>query len=174
MWILLLGELTLFALLFWTYLSARAAAPADFAIGRQALHAGIGLINTIVLVSGSWLAASAVAELECSHRDRAIQFFQAAAVCGLLFMAIKSSEYYLYLGGSSLLLQSGLATYYFALTGIHLLHMVVASILLVATIVTIRQDDPAKDKRILPELSSLYWHMVDVVWLVLYFIFYIC
>lgn len=171
-WFFICAELAVFGILFIGFGVARSQDPATFHAGRQALHPWTGLINTIGLITASYLVATAV------HRLRRRQ----TGVTLLLWSAIAASSIYtfgklweyadLYGNGYNL----GTNTFwmfYFFLTFFHFMHVVLGQIILVVLAVKVRRGDYNGDDMNGMESGASYWHMVDLVWLVLFPMLYV-
>jgi nitric oxide reductase NorE protein len=171
-WMFIFAELAVFGILFIGFAVARSLDPATFHAGREALHPWTGLLNTVGLITASYLVASAV------HRLRQRQ----TGVTLLLWSAIAASSIYtfgklweyadLYSSGYNL----GTDTFfmfYFFLTFFHFMHVVLGQIILVVLAVKVRKGDYNGDDMNGMESGASYWHMVDLVWLVLFPMLYV-
>ncbi len=152
-WILAWSELAAFGALFTAFIAAGWIHPADFAAGRAHLHQDIPVLNTMVLLTSGWFAASATS---ASSRSRRLQLF-AAAASGLLFVVIKLYEYRV--EGISIVTTDTFTQLYLLLTGFHLAHVLFGSlILLIVGVFPNRQNI---------HLICTLWHVIDIVWLVM-------
>ena len=171
-WFFIFAELAVFGILFIGYGVARSLDPATFAAGKEALHPWTGLINTIGLITASYLVALSVHRL----RDRK------PGVTGLLWAGITASCVYtfgklweyadLYSNGYNL----GTDTFfmfYFFLTFFHFMHVVLGQIVLVVLAVKVKKGEYNGDDMNGMESGASYWHMVDLVWLVLFPMLYV-
>ncbi|KXS53645.1 MAG: nitric oxide reductase NorE protein [Marinobacter sp. T13-3] len=171
-WFFIFAELAVFGILFIGFGVARSLDPDTFAAGRAVLHPWTGLINTIGLITASYLVACAV------HRLRN----QNTGTIALLLGAIAASSTYtfgklweygvLYADGYNL----GTDTFfmfYFFLTFFHFMHVVLGQIILVVLAVKVRKGDYHTDNMNGMESGASYWHMVDLVWLVLFPMLYV-
>ncbi|BFN13221.1 putative norE, additional subunit of nitric oxide reductase (Nor) complex, membrane protein [Marinobacter nauticus ATCC 49840] len=171
-WFFIFAELAVFGILFIGYGVARSLDPATFSAGKEALHPWTGLINTIGLITASYLVALSVHRL----RDRK------AGTTALLWAAIAASSVYtfgklyeyadLYANGYNL----GTDTFfmfYFFLTFFHFMHVVLGQIILVVLAVKVKKGDYNGDDMNGMESGASYWHMVDLVWLVLFPMLYV-
>jgi nitric oxide reductase NorE protein len=165
MWVLVFSELVAFGLFLGAFIVARAVNPAVFASGQTALDPTLAGWNTIVLVTSGWAAAKAVASSRADERRRARLWLLLAMVLGCAFVAIKLVEYAREIGGGIGLETSVFFTLYFLLTGFHLLHVCLGIVILA---VVCRRADPAH-----VETGSVFWHMVDLVWIVMFPIVYL-
>ncbi len=163
-WVVLASELLTFGLFFLAYAAAYGAEPEVFQSAQANLHAGWGTINTAVLLTGSWLAARAV---QAHPAGKARPWLAAAALSGVAFTGIKLFEYvHVFELGITLSTNTFWFSYLF-LTAIHLLHLFVGvGVLgwLAATYDRTQTDDWADTI----EAAAVYWHMVDLIWIVLF------
>ncbi|MEQ1717637.1 MAG: cytochrome c oxidase subunit 3 [Hyphomicrobium sp.] len=165
MWVLIISELLVFGAALLAFLAMRAASPAAFVEGQAHLNATAGALNTAVLVTSGMLAARALA-LRRDGKQRAARFsLLAAAGVGLVFLVIKWTEYSAAFASGIGIETSPFFTLYFLITGFHALH-VVAGIVILALIA--RWDSIRNI-----ETGIAFWHMVDLVWVLLFPIIYL-
>ncbi len=164
-WLLIFSELAAFGALLAAFSVARALDPTTFAAGQAQLDPLIAAVNTICLVSSGWCAAGASASAARGARAAARSWLTGAAVLGLVFVGLKLFEYADEIGRGLDLETSTFFTLYFLLTGFHLLHVVLGLIIL--AVVAWRADAEGV------ETGAAFWHMVDLVWLMLVPIVYL-
>lgn len=162
MWILILSEMAVFGLMFGGFAVARLVHPAVFAAGEARLDVGLAGANTLVLVTSGWFAARACHAASAAGRRL---FLLGAIGLGLAFIALKLVEYAGEIAGGASLDSDPFSTLYFLLTGFHLLHVVLGAGILAAV------GWRAERKAI--EIGTSFWHMVDLVWLVMYPLIYL-
>ncbi|HKP06683.1 MAG TPA: cytochrome c oxidase subunit 3 [Microbacterium sp.] len=167
LWVFLLGDMTLFGLFFAVFAAQMSARREEWAASAGLLHDDIGMVNTLVLLVSSYLIARSVAARHQGRARRARTFMTAAACLGLCFAGTKAVEYALLIGEGISPAQNLFFTYYFALTGIHLLHVVIGVAVLLVCARRIGDVSTA-----IVEGSASYWHMVDVLWVVLFPLLY--
>ena len=175
-WVIVLGELSVFTLFFTTFLYYRALSPELFDSSRETLSQGLGAVNTLLLLTSSWCVASAIRTLRNGgERKRALHGFVGALICGAAFVIVKVFEYGGAFSNGVNVLTDDFFMFYFMLTGIHLLHLLVGMALLGATILHLRSS-LATDGAISETLvgfASCFWHMLDIVWIVLFPLLYL-
>lgn len=174
LWVFIFGDLTLFAFFFVGYLTGRMSAPADFAAGAALLDEASGLINTIVLLSSSLTMAMGARYVIRRQSGRALGFMGATVALGGIFFAVKLTEYATLVGDGHVPTSSSFFTYYFVLTGIHLMHVVVgmATVGVTMRMLAVRRgEDPPRLGIV--DGSAVYWHMVDVIWVALFALLYL-
>lgn len=166
MWLFLASEVLLVAVLFTIYADARTHHPAIF---HHEIHAHadkiLGSVNTAVLLVSSTLVAAAVHALKGNAHTRATALVVATAILGLAFLGIKGHEYLDHFHQGIVPGHGIFWTLYFTMTGLHALHVF-------GGVVTLLVIARTKDTTVL-ENVALYWHLVDVVWIFLWPLFYL-
>lgn len=185
MWIFLFTELFLFGGLFLVYAVQRNTYSADFHEMAAELDAFIGTINTVVLLISSMTVAMSVTAIQKDRKDLAITLLTITILLAIVFMVNKYFEwghkFHLHLyPGSELVLSDAIPLgakqflfLYFAMTGLHALHVIIGTILLIITIFRIKSGHQNKDHYLLLENSGLYWHLVDLIWIFLFPLLYL-
>ena len=175
-WVVVLGELCMFTLFFTTFLYYRAFSPELFEASRSLLRQDLGALNTIILLTSSWCVASAVKSLRnIDERPRAVTLLLGALGCGAAFVVVKIVEYSGAINAGINVLTDEFFMFYFMLTGIHLLHLLVGMGLLGATTVNLRRVIACKDEPSEPLVgfASCFWHMLDLLWIILFPLLYL-
>lgn len=171
-WVVLFGEMGLFAILFTSYLVERGKDREAFAAGSTVLDLDVGVANTLILLASSLAVVVAVEGFRSMAKARALIGFVLAFVLGLGFVTLKAYEYaHLAEAGHG---ASGGAfyTWYFVLTGLHLVHLLIGLVVLVVLVNLTRQRlDP--DRVRLVETGGCYWHLVDLLWIVIFPLVYL-
>jgi cytochrome c oxidase subunit 3 len=185
MWIFLATEVMFFGGLFTTYSVYRALHPFAFAEVSRHLNIRLGTINTAVLIGSSFTMALAVYGAQHGRRKMLVLCLVFTMLLGSVFLGIKFYEYYQkfvehFVPGSSFQFPSPYTkpaemffSLYFAMTGLHALHMIVGlGLLATLTILAWRgKYSPSYYNPV--ELSGLYWHFVDIIWIFLYPLLYL-
>lgn len=164
-WVLIFSELVAFGLFLCAFSVARAVHPAVFAAGQATLDSHLAGLNTIVLVTSGWAAARATRAARNGQRALTRYWLLGAMALGGLFIAIKLAEYAKEIGRGAGLETSPFFTLYFLLTGFHLLHVGLGIIIL--AVVCCRAGISGV------ETGAAFWHMVDLVWIVMFPILYL-
>ncbi|WP_250289678.1 cytochrome c oxidase subunit 3 family protein [Frankia sp. CiP1_Cm_nod1] len=171
-WVLVLGEMSMFGVFFAIFMDARAGDRELFARSQQHLGIAIGLVNTIVLLASSLFVVRAVQEVQAGGFGRASRFFTLALSCGLGFMGGKALEYGEKLHAGIYPVTDAFYMYYYVLTGIHALHVAVGMCVL-AFLRKATRNPSRRPKATTVEACASYWHMVDVLWIVLFPLLYL-
>jgi nitric oxide reductase NorE protein len=172
-WVLLLGDLGVFALFFITFMVERSKAPDDFDVARRTLHTSIGLTNTFVLLSSSLLIVIAVGAIRAGMRSIAGKAVLAAAACGAVFVGLKCYEYTSMLSAGHGIGANDFYLYYFILTGIHLFHVCLGLAVLAALWTQTRRPELSAKRMAVFESGACFWHLVDMLWIVLFPLLYL-
>lgn len=171
-WMFIFAELAVFGILFIVFGVARSLDPESFAAGRQVLHPWIGLLNTAALITASYLVASSVVLLRQRLTGSEWRLWLAIAV-SLTYSVGKLWEYADLYGQGYNLGTNTFFMFYFFLTFFHFMHVVLGQIILTVLAVKVRRGDYDGSDMNGIESGASYWHMVDLVWLVLFPLLYV-
>ena len=170
-WVLIGGELAAFSAFFLVFAYYRGLQPEIFQAGHALLDRGIGLTNTIILLTSSLFVALAVQRVR-DGREGAGRWLRAALACGLAFAALKVLEYAQKIGAGITPLTNDFFMYYFAFTGVHLLHVAIGSGALIFAMGVCRRE-PSATRTMIVECAGIFWHLVDLLWIILFALFYL-
>ena len=137
------------------------------------MHVALGTLNTVLLLSSSLLVVLAVQRVLAGQRAGAWRPIAAALCCGAGFVAVKAVEWTQLFVARKGVGSGEFFSYYFMFTGIHLLHVLIGLAVLSRLIVVTRRADVAEKQARLCETSGIFWHMVDLLWVVLFALFYL-
>ena len=165
MWVLIASELLVFGAALLAFVAVRATDVTGFAADQQQLNQTAGAANTIVLVTSGFFAALAVSASAKFQKKRARVMLAAAMTLGLVFIGVKGIEYWQKAEAGIGLDSSPFFTFYYLITGFHAAH-VIAGIVIFALVSFF------DDKRNI-ETAAAFWHMVDLVWVILFPIIYL-
>jgi cytochrome c oxidase subunit 3 len=183
MWLFLFTEILLFGGLFLVYSVYRSMYPADFHEAAAGLSTMLGTVNTVILLTSSLTMAIAISALQRGDTRESVLLQAATIALGLVFLLNKYFEWSghihegLYPNAPNLLSQGhGQILFYglyYVMTGLHGLH-VLAGILFIGImlVLTVRQRIVPDDHGKL-ENAGLYWHLVDLIWIYLFPLFYL-
>ncbi|MFB3817144.1 MAG: cytochrome c oxidase subunit 3 family protein [Candidatus Methylomirabilales bacterium] len=185
MWIFLATEVMFFGGLFAGYVVYRGAYPEAWAEGSRHLDITLGAVNTVVLIGSSLTMALAVRSAQIGRRGGQLLFLLLTILLGSVFLGIKAIEYgekfreHLVPGtsfrweGSDPQHVQLFYSFYFAMTGMHALHMVVGVGLLAVLLLMARRGRFSPAYYTPVEIVGLYWHFVDIVWIYLFPLLYL-
>ncbi len=172
-WLIILAELLAFALLFGVFAISRLREPGLFAESQRTLDASAGLVNTLLLIGGSWCVARAVQAVNAQRRRDALGWLATAELCGAAFVVLKWGEYAAKSAAGIDLETNVFFMFYFLLTGFHFLHVLAAMVFLGFLMVLIwRSPSPLPHSHAV-ETGAAFWHMVDLLWIVLFPLVYL-
>lgn len=183
MWLFLFTELILFGGLFIVYAVYRFTYGNEFALAAKELDTLIGTINTLVLLTSSLTMAMSITAIQKENKTLSMILVGATILLALTFMVNKYFEWGakfshgIFPGGDELLNKTNGEILYFGLyyvmTGLHGLHVIIGVVLLSVMIYFIHTDHINKDSFVKLENSGLYWHLVDIIWIFLFPLFYL-
>ncbi len=168
LWILLLGDMIVFAVLFLVYLQHRGQQPALFAASQNTLNRNFGAINTLVLLSSSVLVVLATRVVRTPQCQNAPRLIVGAITLGLTFVGIKAIEYRHLFDADITSHMNTFFVYYFTLTGLHLAHLFMGLIVLAVLLKLSRKRDLTTGQYKLFEGGACFWHMLDLLWLIIF------
>jgi nitric oxide reductase NorE protein len=172
-WMFIIGDMLMFSLLFSVFVYYRSDDVALFSTSQQALSQTYGLFNTILMLTSSWFVALAIH----SQRQRLVhlttRFLVLAVLCGLGFIVVKVFEYSEKFAANLTIVTNDFFMYYYMLTGIHLLHVVLGIIVLLYVCTISRRSELSADDVNMLESGASFWHMVDMLWIVLFALLYL-
>lgn len=171
LWVLIGGELFAFSVFFLVFAYYRGLEPDLFQASHLRLDNGIGLVNTLILLTSSLFVALGAVRVR-EGRDGAALWLRLALACGALFALLKSIEYAQKIGQGITPLTNDFFLYYFAFTGVHLLHVVIGSAALVFAIQATARE-PSSGSTLIVECAATFWHLVDLLWIILFALFYL-
>jgi len=183
MWLFLFTEVLLFGGLFVLYAVYLHRYPAEFAAAAAELNIVLGTANTLILLTGSLLVALSVSAVRLNRRKQAQWLLWGGVITGVLFLFNKYIEWSAEIGhgiypNSPVLLQKEhgeiifFGLYYITL-GLHGLHVLVGSVLLAVMAVWVGNGTVNSDDFVKLENSGLYWHLVDLVWIFIFPLYYL-
>ncbi len=183
MWLFILSELLLFGGLFILYSAYRYKNPVDFHHGSKELNVLLGTLNTIILLTSSLSMAACISAIQKGQRKLSTYLLLVTMALGLLFLVNKGFEWgtkiehSIYPNSPTLLTRSkgevlffGL---YYVMTGLHGLHVLVGVGVLSVMLVFVANNKVNQMHFTPLENSGLYWHLVDIIWIFLYPLFYL-
>ncbi|EJL04565.1 MULTISPECIES: cytochrome c oxidase subunit 3 family protein [Pseudomonas] len=173
MWFFILAELSVFALLILAFTVAQALHPQVFSEGRQLLDRSTGLAMTLSLLTAGLFAALAQEQIRQDRPRRAALLLCVALVLASGYVGIKLTEYAHLLASGLGMEHNTFFTLYWILTGFHFLHVLLGMVILgwLAEGCRRRRHDSQRCSGL--ESGVLYWHMVDLIWVLLFPLVYI-
>lgn len=173
LWIFLFGDMTIFAAILLTFLWDRRADVDGFKDASHQLIQPIGAVNTLVLLLSSYLVVRAVVAHRADRHVVARGLIVGAMACAAVFAGLKAIEYYAEISAGHTPATGQFFTFYFILTGLHLLHVVIGTALLGAWQLMCRRQRAWSATQRVVEGIACYWHMVDLLWVAIFAIVYL-
>jgi cytochrome c oxidase subunit 3 len=183
MWLFLFTELILFGGMFILYASYRYMHADDFKVAAMRLDTTVGTINTIILLTSSLCVVLSIAALQKRQKLLSMYMLIFTIVLGGAFLINKYFEWSakihhgIYPKGPEMAnFSDGEVLYfglYFVMTGLHALHVIVGMIFLAFMLVFVAKDKLTYDNHQKLENAGLYWHLVDIIWIFLFPLFYL-
>lgn len=172
-WVFILAELAAFFALFVTYAFTRLRHLDLFNAMQLTLDSDAGMLNTLLLITGSWCVARAVAAIKANHVRASAVWLLAAIGSGVGFLIVKYFEYGAKFAAGISLDTNLFYTFYLSLTMFHAMHVVLGMVILgFVWHKAVRGGYTAHDHRGM-ETGASYWHMVDLVWIILFPLVYV-
>lgn len=173
MWFFILAELTVFAILIIVFAVAQYLDVEGFRAGRAQLDLSTALALTLTLLTAGFSAALAVEQVRHGQQRRATILLAAAVLLGLAHVLLKSAEYH-HLASRGLDLESStFFTLFWLITGFHFLHVWLGLVILGWMMLRCLRGAYRCGSLGGLESGVLYWHMVDLVWVVLFPLVYV-
>jgi cytochrome c oxidase subunit III len=183
MWLFLFTELILFGGLFVIYAIYRYTHQTEFHLAAQELNTSIGMINTVILLTSSMTLAMSITAIQKGNKALSMALVSVTLLLGGAFLVNKYFEWAVKFGhgifpGSKNLmdLPQGELLYfglYFVMTGLHALHVIIGMTILAVNLAFIRRNIITAADSIKLETAGLYWHLVDLIWIFLFPLFYL-
>lgn len=172
-WIFILGDMAVFAVLFGTFLVYRNKDVDLFDSSQLHLNATFGLINTLLLLVSSMLVVLAVSAVRRGTARPAPLLIAGAIACGLAFSVLKIVEYAGKFDAGITPQTNSFYMFYFLLTGLHWFHLLLGLAVLTYLLVSARRKRHDARQLAWFEGGGCFWHMVDLLWIVLFPLIYL-
>ncbi|MFT4125965.1 MAG: cytochrome c oxidase subunit 3 [Gordonia sp. (in: high G+C Gram-positive bacteria)] len=174
LWVFLLGDMVIFAVMFVAFLIERAADEELFRSSRESVDLTVALVNTMILLISSLLVVVALNSARARRFANAAALVGGALICALAFVALKSTEYAHLIDVGHGPSSNPYFLWLFILTGIHLSHVVIGFLALGIFFANARREKSADgERRVFYEGAACYWHLVDLLWMVLFPLVYL-
>jgi len=171
MWFFIIGDLLIFGVYFISYMIYRGQNQELFLQSQQHLNQGVGAINTIVLLTSSLFVALGTQAARDGKKSDAYRLWALALALGAAFPLLKMIEWIPKIGAGLTAGKNLFFTYYYMMTGLHLCHVLLGLVIMGFVMRNLRASTQPNIKFV--ETGAMYWHMVDLLWLVLFALFYL-
>ena len=172
-WIFILAELGVFAAFFAAYAFTRANNVELFNTYQATLNRDAAMINTLALITSSYFVARAVSAIRQDQKHACLKWLLGALAMGVVFLLVKGGEFSVHFSQGINLRTNTFYMFYLSLTFFHFLHVVLGMIILAAVATKTRQGAYHSKNYTGVETGASYWHMVDLVWIVLFPLVYV-
>lgn len=172
-WIFILAELVAFAAFFGAYAFTRMNNVEMFNEYQLTLDRTAALFNTFALITSSFFVVRAVAAIREDDRKGCVRWLLAALAMGMVFLVIKSGEYAHHYEAGVNLRTNTFYMFYISLTFFHFMHVIMGMVILGAVAVKAKRGGYSAVDHTGVETGASYWHMVDLVWLILFPLVYV-
>ena len=172
-WFFIFMELLVFAIAFLAYAIVRVQNIEEFNLFQLTLNKELGAANTILLITSSYFVIRAVHAIKINEVKTCIRDLYIALALGAGFLILKSIEYYDKFSEGISLSTNTFYMFYLSLTMFHFLHVILGMIILFAVVIKAKQGKYSGDNHVGVETGASYWHMVDLVWIILFPLVYI-
>src|SRR5258705_4681032 len=165
-WVFVLGDLVIFSTYFIIFMIYRHQERQLFLESQQHLSLNIGVVNTLVLLASSWFVAQSVQLSRAGDYERAVRLTVGGGLCGVVFILLKAYEWSSKIGQGMTFPSNDFFMFYFMLTCVHLFHVALGLVILGVAFRELR--DPKLRRVSMVETGAIYWHMVDLLWMVIF------
>jgi len=172
-WMFIFMELLVFFIAFLAYAVVRAQNVEMFNKFQQTLNTELGAINTLLLISSSYFVVRSIQAIKMDDVKACVFWLYAALAGGAGFLILKSFEYYDKFSEGINLSTNTFYMFYLSLTMFHFLHIILGMIILLAVAIKAQRGAYSAENHIGVETGASYWHMVDLVWIILFPLVYI-
>jgi len=172
-WLFIYAELLAFGVFFLSYAFARAHNVELFNESQQHLNRESGAINTVVLITSSYFVVRAVAAIREGLSRQCAHWLGAAIALGGVFLVIKLFEFHAKFSAGISLSTNTFYMFYLSLTIFHFMHVILGMVILTAVMLKARRGGYSAEHHIGVETGASYWHMVDLLWIILFPLVYV-
>jgi cytochrome c oxidase subunit 3 len=183
MWLFLFTEVILFGTMFIAFAVYLSLYTKDFMAGSAMLDVPIGAVNTVILLTSSLTMALSIWALQKAKKTLCLGLLGATVLFAAAFLVIKgfewSAKFHHHIYPNSPLMElwpRGKVTFYglyFAMTGLHALHVLAGALVILIAVVMVQKGKIHDGRIAFLENTGLYWHLVDVIWIYLFPLFYL-
>jgi nitric oxide reductase NorE protein len=172
-WLFVLGDMIVFGVFFAVFLSARADQPGLFEASRETATIAFGAVNTLLLLTGSWFVALGVDAIHHGRPLLASKLFAGTFVTGAIFGIDKVVEWSSKVADGHGPGANDYFMYFFAFTGVHFAHLLIGMVAM--ALMARAAGRPGLTRRNVRNIESgaTYWHLVDLLWIVLFALLYL-
>ncbi|WP_066064224.1 cytochrome c oxidase subunit 3 [Frankia sp. EI5c] len=171
MWVLVLFESLVFTAYFGVYLYQRTQHEAAFLRAQSHLDLGLGILDTIILLTSSWSIARCVQATRAGRHGAALRDAFLTAGFGAAFLALKVVEWTGHINAGNTFTSGDFFQHYFFLTAIHAVHLLIGFVVL--GVLGYQLASPHRRSQEVVETCATYWHTVDFLWVLIFALLYV-
>lgn len=172
-WIFIFAELTVFGIFFLAYSFARARNVELFNASQLLVNREAGALNTVILINSSLFVVRAVAAIREGATRSCVRWLDASILMGGLFLVVKIFEYQQKFSIGISLSTNTFWMFYLSLTFFHFMHVILGMVILAAVRIKANRGGYSMEEHTGVETGASYWHMVDLVWIILFPLIYV-
>jgi nitric oxide reductase NorE protein len=173
-WYFIAADCASFGIFFAVFMVDRVQRADLFNQSARQLDVGLGLLNTLVLITSGWTMALAVQAVRRGESRKARTLLLTSALVGSGFLVVKAIEWGTEIAGGVTPVTNDFFTYYFVLTGVHFFHYLIGMVVLIVLAAMARGPRVRGDAFVRwVESGGIYWHMVDLLWIFLFPMIYL-
>jgi len=173
MWFFILAELTVFAILFIGFAVAEQLNAEMFIEGKAKLHQIAGLMNTLTLITSSFFVALALNAMHTGDGKKSAKLLVVAKLVASIYIVVKLWEYLSLFEQDIDIETNTFFTLYFLITFFHLMHILLGMVILTFIAVKANKNEYNASNISGFESGASYWHMVDMLWIILFPLIYV-
>lgn len=172
-WLFICAELMVFGVFFITYAVIRSNNLELFNQSQLILDKQIGLLNTLALITSSYFVVLAVNAIRRNNSLACTFWLNAGIATGFIFVLAKSYEFHEKFSQGISLSSNTFYTFYLSMTFFHYMHVILGLVILIVIMLKAKRGGYSSADHVGVETSASYWHMVDLVWIVLFPLVYL-
>lgn len=173
MWVFLASEVMLFGAFISSYIILRMGSPLFGVPPEEIMGRPLATLNTFVLITSSVTMVLALAAIQKDNVKAFAAYLSTTIGLGVLFLFIKGMEYHHKISEGLTISSSLFGSFYFTLTGLHGLHVIAGMVFNIYILINGLRGKYSHGKFERVEYAGLYWHFVDLVWVVIFPAFYL-
>lgn len=172
-WSVICGDIIIFSAMFCLFMWDRLHNAATFNAASSQLHETTGLVFTVLMIVSSWFVAKALRYVRQDENARALRMIIYALICGAAFVIIKFIDYDSKISMGITPAKNVFFMYYYALTGMHLLHVIIAMGAMIPVMLKLRGKQLSSGDVTFSETVFIFWHLTDFLWVMIFALIYL-
>tara|TARA_R110002050_G_scaffold195593_2_gene330484 strand:+ start:25397 stop:25990 length:594 start_codon:yes stop_codon:yes gene_type:complete len=172
-WLLIILEIFTFLGASLVFMYYRGIEWDDFLAFRMHINPVVGTINTVILITSGYFMANSLHQLRSGENGKAAQQILIGLLFGVLFLVVKGAEYYFKIEAGIGLGSNTFFTFYWLMTGFHFIHVLFGVGLLTYMYQGVKSNKYDAKNMFDVESSATYWHMCDLIWILIFPVLYL-